>query len=100
MGTPRSATAEDLVERLIVVDVPADRHDVFGRSALDQEAALAIVEPEPHHLVGELVDVQADSVGAEAPPVGEPLGLDHDIARTLAELAGDLGIWLVPGSVI
>ena len=31
--------------------------------------------------VVELVDVQADGVGAEALPVGEPVGLDHEVAE-------------------
>src|SRR5919206_4004053 len=50
-------------------------------TAPQQEAALLLVEPGPHHTGVEVVAVHADGVGAEAAPVGEPFGLDDDGAE-------------------
>ena len=84
--------ADDAVEGLVVVDLPAHGHQVLGRAALDEEAALPVVEPEPHDVVRQLVDVETDRVGAEAPPVGEPLRLDHDVAQVHGAEDGAVGV--------
>ena len=72
------ATEDDL-EGLVVIDEPAESRDVLDGGALEQEAALVLVESEAHDVTGEFVDVQADRVGAEASPVHEALGADDDI---------------------
>lgn len=40
-----------------------------------------LVQAEAGCVAGQLVDVKADGVGAEAAPVGEALGLDRHIAQ-------------------
>ena len=66
---------------LVVVELPAERGDVLGGSALQQEPALVVVEAESHDVGQRVVDVHADRVATEASPVGEPLGLDDDVAE-------------------
>ena len=41
---------EDGVERVVIVQVPAERGDVLGRAALQQKPALVVVEAEPHRV--------------------------------------------------
>jgi len=71
----------DGVEGVVVVDFPAQRGGVLGRSARQQEATGVVVEAKPHHIGQRLVEVHADGVTPEAPPVGEPLGLDHQVTE-------------------
>ena len=81
-GTPcRVTRADDLVERRVVVELPAEGGDILGTSPLQQEPALVVVEPESHDIGKGFVEVHADGVAAEAPPVGEPLGFDDDVAE-------------------
>ena len=72
---------EDLVKRAMVVDLPAERGDVLGGSALQQKSALVVVEAESHHVGQGLVQVHADRIAAEPPPLGELFGVDDDIAE-------------------
>jgi hypothetical protein len=72
---------DHLIERHVVVEFPAQGGDVFGRSPLQQEAAFVVVEPEPQHISEGLVDVHADGVATETPPVAELLGFDGDVAE-------------------
>ena len=77
---------DDLLEGAVIIELPADGGDIFRRSPLEQETARVIVEPKSQVLGAEFVAVHADGVLAEAPPVGEPVGLDHQIAQVrLAE---------------
>jgi hypothetical protein len=73
--------SQDGVERLVVVQVPAERRDVLGGAAPQQEVALVVVEAKPHHVRRPVVEVHADGVAAESSPVAELLGLDHDVAQ-------------------
>lgn len=77
----RVHTSQDDLEGLVVIDLPAQSRDVLRRAALQQEAALVVVHPEPRHVAGELVHVEADRVLAEATPVRETPGLDDDVAE-------------------
>ena len=70
---------DDLVERAVVVELPAERGGVLCRSALQQEPAFVVVQAESHDIGQRLVDVHADGVAAEPSPVGELLGLDDDV---------------------
>ena len=82
-GHPVAADAAiDLVEGVVVVELPAQGDDVLGGSAPQQEAAFVVVEAESHD-VGQamLVEMHADGVAAEAAPVGELLGFDDDVAE-------------------
>ena len=82
MGTPcRVTRADDFVERAVVVELPAEGGDVLGRSALQQEPAFVVVQAESHDVGQRLVEVHADGVAAEAPPVGELVGFDDDVAE-------------------
>jgi hypothetical protein len=72
---------EDLVERVVVVELPPEGGDVLGRSALQQEAALVVVEPKSHDIGQGFVDVHADGVTAETSPVGELVGFDDDVTE-------------------
>ena len=74
-------SGEDFVERVVIVELPPERGDVLGGSALQQEPALVLIEPEPHDIGQSLVEMHADGVAAEPPPVGEPVGLDDDVAE-------------------
>jgi hypothetical protein len=75
-----SDPGDDLVERLVVVDVPTDRGHVLGGPALQQQPAFVVVQTEPHAIATQFVDVQADAIGPEAAPVTEPPGLDAQIS--------------------
>jgi hypothetical protein len=81
MGRWASATRARIVERLVVVDEPAEGADVLRGRALEEEAALVVVEPEAHDVAGELIDVEADGVGTEAPPVREARRADDEVAE-------------------
>jgi hypothetical protein len=70
----------------MVVEFPPESRGVFGGTALQQEAALVVIEAEAHDTGQGLVEVHPDGVSAEPSPVGELLGLDHDITEVdLAE---------------
>lgn len=64
---------QDDLEGLVIVDQPPERRDILGGGALQQEAALMPVEPEAQDIARGFVDMQPARVGAEAPPVDEPL---------------------------
>jgi hypothetical protein len=72
---------EDFVECVVVVEFPAERGDVLGGPALQQEAALVVVEPETHEVGQHLVEVHADGVAAKTAPLAELAGLDDDVAE-------------------
>lgn len=72
---------DDPVERLVIVDLPAEGGHILGGAALDQESARPVVEPETHRVGVEPVDVHADRRGPEAIPVGQSLGLHRDVAQ-------------------
>ena len=74
-------SGEDLVEGVVVVELPPEGGDVLGGAAPQQEPALVVVEPESHRVGEAVVEVHADGVAAEPPPVGELLGLDDDVAE-------------------
>ena len=57
------------------------RDDVLGRAALQQEAAFVGVQAESHRVGCDVVEVHADCVAAEAPPVVELVGFDDDVAQ-------------------
>ena len=92
----------DLVEGGVIVDVPAERDDVLGRAATEQEAAFLVVEAEAGRVGSHVVEVHADGVGAEAVPVGEVVGFDDDVAEVdAAEDRGGDGVFIdisLPGS--
>ncbi len=79
--TVASNPGEDFVERAMVVDLPSERGDVLGGPAPQQKTALVVVESKSQHVGHGLVQMHADGVAAEAPPVGEPFGLDDDVAE-------------------
>ena len=72
---------DDLVESRVVVELPPEGGDILGTSPLQQEPALVVVEPESHDVGEGLIEVHADGVAAEAPPVRELLGFDDDVAE-------------------
>jgi hypothetical protein len=76
-----SDTTQDRIERLVVVQLPAERGDVLGRATPQQEPACVVVEAKPHGVCRRVVEVYADGVAAESSPVAELLGLDHDVAQ-------------------
>ena len=65
----------------VVVEFPSECGDVFGGTALEQEAALVVVKAESHHAGKCFVEVHSDRFAAEAAPVGEFLGLDDQVAQ-------------------
>ena len=76
-----SNPGEDFVERAMVVDLPTEGGDVLCGPAPQQKTALVVVEAKSQHVGHGLVEMHADGVVAEAPPVGKPLGLDDDVAE-------------------
>jgi hypothetical protein len=74
-------SADDLIERAVVVELPPERGDVLGRPALQQKAAFVVVQAESHDVAEGFVQVHADGVAAEASPVGELVGFDDDVAQ-------------------
>ena len=81
-GHPVSGDSrDDLVEGVVVVELPAESGDVLRGAAPQQEAAFVVVEAEPHGVGEAVVEMHADGVAAEPPPVGELLGLDDDVAE-------------------
>jgi hypothetical protein len=74
-------TGQDLVERVVVIELPAECGGVLGRSPLQQKPAFVVVEAEAHDVGEGFVDIHADGVTAEATPVGESVGLDDDVAE-------------------
>src|SRR3984885_3167112 len=79
--TMASNSCEDFVVSVMVVDLPAERGDVLGWPAPQQKPALVVVEPESQHVGAGIVDMHADGVVTETPPVGKPLVLNDDIAQ-------------------
>lgn len=76
-----SDARNDFVEGVVVVEVPSESGDILSGAALQQETALVVVEAKTHHIGQCLVDVHADGVAAETPPVSELLRLDDDVAE-------------------
>ena len=74
-------TRDDFVERVVVVELPAEGGDVLGRTALQQKPAFVVVQAESHDVGQCLVEVHADGVAAEAAPVAELVGLGDDVAE-------------------
>ena len=82
MGTPRFVTRLTMRSKVSWSSTcQPEGHQVLGGSPLDEEAALLVVEPEPQLVPAQLVDMEADGVGAEAVPLGEALRLDDDVAE-------------------
>ncbi|SKW01390.1 Uncharacterised protein [Mycobacteroides abscessus subsp. abscessus] len=77
----RGYAGDDLVEAGVVVDLPAERGDIFGGAALQQESALVSIQSEPHVVGLGFIQVHADGVASESAPVGEPVRFDDDIAE-------------------
>lgn len=72
---------EDVVERLVIVDLPPDGRHVLRRAALHEKTAFVLVETKPHDVGGQLVDMQTDGVLGETPPIGEPGALNDEVAQ-------------------
>ncbi|STZ73112.1 Uncharacterised protein [Mycolicibacterium fortuitum] len=77
----RHHASDDVVERDVVVELPAERGDVLSRPTLQQEAAFVVVEPESKDVPQHIVDVHADAVAAETPPITELLGFDDHVSE-------------------
>ena len=86
---PGAQPGTDRLQRFRVIELPAQRGDVLGRTVEDDQPATVRVHPKCHGVVRSRVEVQPQAVHAEAPPGVVALRFDQHVPE--ADSPEDVG---------
>ena len=88
----RAQPLQDQLQRMLVVQLPADGDHVLGRAFAHDHAALVRVDAQRQHAAVDALGMQAQAVAGKALPFGQLARFDHQVAQADApEQAGRPG---------